>query len=270
MNKISFPKVAHISGRYVYCHCPYHSDTNPSLAIRITEEDFGQCKCYSCGRKGKINKNMLDKIIKNNGVKRSRYKPISDWFSIWKETRDIDIHKYSYEWLEIGMGIYRGGPFSIPMYDLEDKKLVFCGLQLRDRLQGGRKWTVPGSSLGVFLNVNSFLQDKSNLLFILEGPSDLACFNKHFSHLGKRIARPSCNSCTSLIQNIVEMYHSGGGKSIFVIGDNDKPGIEGANRLADKLGGTTIYPEQNDFSDWVYKNGSLDVEIKLRESIKNG
>lgn len=134
--------------------------------------------------------------------------------------------------LGIGYDIHKGWWF-FPMFD-GDRRPV----GLRYRLLDGRKYSLKGGREGVFL---SNLKVESDLILLPEGPTDTAAALS----LGFRaIGRPSCLTGGAFVERLTEGESP---QNVVVIADSDTPGIEGALRLRDRIGGVVISPR--DYKD---------------------
>ena len=113
---------------------------------------------------------------------------------------------------------FQQAAYSFPMQRHENRLI---GIRMRN-LQG-KKWAVKGSKQGLF--VPSQLTGKGGLV-ICEGPTDTGVMlDMNFDAIG----RPSCNSGTELIKEIV------GGRHVAIMADCDGPGLDGAERLCFSL-----------------------------------
>lgn len=99
-------------------------------------------------------------------------------------------------------------------------------LGIRLRRPNGRKFAVPGSHEGLFLPTQF---PASNRLIVCEGPTDTAAILQ----LGvAAVGRPSC---VGGIREVSEMVKRAAWPEVVVMGDNDEPGLRGAEALASTL-----------------------------------
>ena len=97
---------------------------------------------------------------------------------------------------------------------------------IRLRYPEGRKLCVRGSSQGLFLPAQIA---EESVLWICEGPTDTAAL---LSLELPAVGRPNCQGGTRLL---VELTRRRRPRKIVLVADRDKPGMEGANRLASTL-----------------------------------
>lgn len=156
----------------------------------------------------------------------------------------------------LGVG-WDGEAWTFPMSDGKDV------IGIRRRFTNGSKVSVKGSSTGLFVPTGL----SEGLLIITEGPSDCAAaLDLGFDAIG----RPSCNSRVDMTVKFAR-----GRDEVVIIGDNDKPGRQGAETLASRLvlhcAVKLIFPPVKDLRQWL-KNGltpsKLAQEIESVEPIK--
>ena len=96
---------------------------------------------------------------------------------------------------------------------------------IRLRADNGKKWAITGSRQGLFIpNV-----EPQPLVFICEGPTDTAAALT----LGLfAIGRPSCQGCHDHLRTALKRM---GVRRVVLTSDNDTPGINGAQKLANDL-----------------------------------
>lgn len=98
------------------------------------------------------------------------------------------------------------------------------GIRLRN--DAGHKWAVRGSKQGLFITSNPAPQTA----FVCEGPTDTAAILT----LGLwAVGRPSCLGGNDHLKLFLKRR---GVKQAVLLADNDKPGIQGAQRLASEIG----------------------------------
>ena len=120
----------------------------------------------------------------------------------------------------LGLG-WSGTEWTFPMHDAVG---VICGIQKRPFR--GKKWSVKGSRMGLFLPADL---DPGEQLFVLEGASDTAAFlDLGFAAIG----RPSCSTGVKLITRYVREHQV---RTVVVVADADGPGRRGAQRLVPQL-----------------------------------
>ena len=111
-----------------------------------------------------------------------------------------------------------GGAWTFPMFDADGKTIG-----IHRRLPNGRKLSVKGSRLGLFMPLQ--VPDKDPLV-ITEGLSDaLAAANLWCAAIG----RPSCSAGLEMIKVIAE------NRDVVIVGDQDIAGRRGAYDLANSL-----------------------------------
>ena len=122
---------------------------------------------------------------------------------------------------ELGTQCRGAGCFTFPMRDSNGKVI---GIRLR--APDGYKFAVSGSRNGLF--VPDDLDGKERLL-ITEGPTDCAALlDLDFQAIG----RPSCNTGTRLITNLVQRHHP---SEVVIVADGDPVGLRGAESLSSVL-----------------------------------
>lgn len=120
-----------------------------------------------------------------------------------------------------GVG-WTGREWSFPMFDAEHQCI---GIRLRRQITGrpDAKYSVRGGKEGLFLPVGIAGPRE---LFITEGPTDAcAVFQRGIETIG----RPNCQGGAHLVAKLAH------GRDVVVVADNDRPGIEGAQCLAELL-----------------------------------
>ena len=111
------------------------------------------------------------------------------------------------------------GHLWVPMFD-DLRRLI--GILVR--AQDGKKWAITGSHNGLFIPDN--WRHSADPLLVCEGPTDTAAA----LDLGyDAIGRPSCNGGRAFL---VKMCVA---RDVVIVEDNDKPGQDGAERLAENL-----------------------------------
>lgn len=124
---------------------------------------------------------------------------------------------------------------------------------IRRRFPNGRKVSLTGSKTGLFIPADL---SPEGLLLICEGPTDTAAaLDLGFYAIG----RPNCSSCVDMTTRFAK------GRKVVIIGDNDKPGRAGVEKLAGKLllhcpSVKIIYPP----------NGTKDLRQWLQAGLTSG
>ena len=147
--------------------------------------------------------------------------------------------------------------FTFPMTSAEGRVIG-----IRRRFPNDRKFSVTGSKTGLFIPADLSAE---GLLLICEGPTDTAAaIDLGFAAIG----RPNCNSKVKMTIEFCK-----GRSELIIIGDNDKIGRDGAEKLAGKLllycsSVKIIYPPDTvkDLRQWL--QGGLTSE-KLQKIIEN-
>ena len=164
--------------------------------------------------------------------------------------------------LRLGIG-WTGKAWSFPMRDGSEQVI---GIRLRG--PSGRKWSVKGSSSGLFVPTQI---GHPSTLFLAEGPTDTAAA----LDLGiPAIGRPNCSGGAEFVRGICRRL---GVKHLVIVADRDRPGREGAERLARQLRVfvsklTQIEPPSpfNDLRDWLL-GGSRNADVlQLTEDLRGG
>lgn len=115
-------------------------------------------------------------------------------------------------------------PHNAWAFPMRDGQGGMVGVRLRN--DAGKKWAVRGSRSGIFVPVGVTPQD---VALICEGPTDTAAA---LSIGYWAIGRPSCNQGA---REIHATLVRAGVKRMVIVGDNDKPGIQGAQRVASEI-----------------------------------
>ena len=170
----------------------------------------------------------------------------------------FDGHPDMQEGLAFGLGL-DGASFAAldVRYDAAKECMSFpmrnpqgeiTGLRYR-HLATGRKWSEKGSRDGLFMPREP---ERTEHLVITEGPTDTAAALS----LGlNAVGRSSCLSGVSLIRDLV---HARQIRRVTIVADRDRPGMDGAHRLAAALpvlSRILVPPEGiKDMRDW-YRQG---------------
>jgi len=128
----------------------------------------------------------------------------------------LGVSSQSLKRLNVG---WDGEAYTFPMSNAQGRIIG-----IRRRFPNGRKTSLTGSETGLFVPRG---RAGSELLLICEGPTDAAvALDLGFDCIG----RPNCNSKIDMIVEYCRRC-----SEIIIIGDNDKAGRDGAERLADTL-----------------------------------
>lgn len=133
--------------------------------------------------------------------------------------------------------------WAFPMMDAYQEVI---GIRLR--AEDGRKWAVPGSRQGLF--IPSYAPETT--AYITEGPTDTAAALS----IGLfAIGRPSCNCGSDHIRTFCRLN---GVHRLVMVADNDKPGIEGAKKIATdvRLPYVIFIPPAKDLREFVQAGGN--------------
>ena len=147
---------------------------------------------------------------------------------------------------------WTGKAYTFPMSDQGGKIIG-----IRTRFPNGTKRCVKGSRTGLFIPEGL---SKSDLLLILEGESDTAAaLDLGFNGVG----RPGCGQATQMLRSFCKSWDE-----VVIVGDNDGPGRQGAEKLARSLAlyckqAKVIYPPQGvkDIRQWL-KGGTTHEEVR--------
>lgn len=264
-------RVAHIGKSHVYCRCPLHEDTRPSVEITLEGDYEGRAYCFSCNRVWQLNKGDVEKLKKLTPKKAQTEKNFYNALPIStdpKATQKLaDKWKVKHKIIqELGIK-WKDGKYLIPMYDLQgfyDNRILqspfnLCGIQCQ--CEDGFKFCMEGSQLGLFLPI---VGAPPTNLFITEGCSDLAAvLDLGFPAIG----RPNCNSCVDLLISFLELYPKG---KYTVLADSDPAGMSGAidlcNKWNEKHPNKMTYvccPQGNDVREYVSLVGKVEAKRYL-------
>lgn len=115
---------------------------------------------------------------------------------------------------------------------------------IRIRTSQGKKWAYPGSRNGLFFPKSLTGIDP---LIICEGPTDTAAaLDLGFDAIG----RPNCNGALEWCLDVSK------GRALAIFADNDGPGLDGANKLAEwavrqcKSVKVAVAPYRKDLREW--------------------
>ena len=231
----------------VWCYCIYHKDTvRPNLSISLLDKYYGKCKCWACGKGGQLSYAQMDKLLLSRSVvyKNNKANLQTMWVQFAESCHD-NLQKFpllklglvkeldvSIKSLDDWLVGYDGSSFTIPMFreDLPEyyRENGFCGIQRR--FSDGSKRCVTGSRLGLMYATQYIESDGE--IFICEGFSDgISVYDLGFNSL----ARPHCRYAEGIKDFFEDVLE--GTQTVIIIPDNDTVGIEGAEKLQDKLEG---------------------------------
>lgn len=194
-------------------------------------------------------------------VQPEEYEP-DEWWSMRAQDCHKEMQEYQWQHLEEqtkckrqGLAMLEAGwsaKKSAYTFPMRDSKGRVIGIRLR--YPNGSKSSVKTSRNGLFF-CPSF--DPKQRVFVTEGPTDTAAL----LGLGlQAVGRPSCNSGGAALSQLL-----GYGAKVVVVADCDKPGREGANKIAATLKRTcrtirVIEPLRgSDACDWVADGATADV-----------
>jgi len=253
----------------IWCRCCFHyPDKDASLLISKTGEFSGFYKCFGCGAFGPAKDLGLD-ITSKAYKKEHKYPNPIDWkrLSYSYEQRVINEFRYNImqnKWdvsiktlkaIQLG---WSGEAFTFP---LRNENFEIIGIQ-RQFLNGSKK-AVNGSKLGLVIPNDI---DFNQVVIVCEGVHDAAVvYDLGF----QSIARPGANAVVSTTVKLLE------GCTVLIIPDNDKVGIDGANKLAKKLEKVSRISVMNvenfngekDAALWVEKQGKSQVRDVFKRTI---
>lgn len=171
--------------------------------------------------------------------------------------RDIGVSVTSLKRLFAGWSSANNG-LTFPMFRYK-RRLI----GIRIRTVTGKKFAIRGSKQGLFLP-DGWDENPNKGLVICEGPTDTAAA----LDLGlDAIGRPSCMGGTDLIVEAV------GKRPVAIMADSDGPGMDGANRLAERLRGFNkqvriVVPEYKDLRNWKINGATYDDVVGAIRSAK--
>jgi hypothetical protein len=143
-------------------------------------------------------------------------------------------------------------------FPMRDATGAIVGLRLR--AEDGRKWAVRGGHEGLFVPDTP----PEKVLALCEGPTDTAAALTLGLHA---IGRPSC---TGAVVQTVEFIRRGRYGRVVLVPDKDRPGREGAARLARELPVpyATVIPPAKDLRAWVAQGAKREAfDTVLRHAI---
>jgi len=149
--------------------------------------------------------------------------------------------------------------WGFPMRDAERR---ITGVRLR--YPGGMKRSLKGGRDGLFIPTGAV---DASCCMITEGPTDCAAaLDLGFYAVG----RPSCQSGNRIVQQFIAGNKI---KRVVIVADNDKPGIEGGERLQAMLGVLSVIyvPPAKDLREFVKIGGTHRViQAAINDMIWDG
>jgi phage/plasmid primase-like uncharacterized protein len=131
---------------------------------------------------------------------------------------------------------------------------------VRLRANDGRKWAVRGSRQGIFLPET----EPQRRVYVCEGPTDTAAALT----IGLfAVGRPSCNCGGAEIRTACQRL---GIREAVIVADNDRPGLQGAARVAGELGvkACIFVPPAKDIREFVQLGGTRQlIESELKNTV---
>ncbi len=211
-------------------------------------------------------KDMPKKVEYHKQIKPQRPVNLKRTWESWSSMTDDDDIKtcalrlgVSSESLsDLGMAwAWQYGAWAFPM---RDGAGGVVGIRLRG--ETGKKWAVAGSRQGVFMP--TAWPESTQVALICEGPTDTAAA---LSIGFKAIGRPSCLGCEAMVAETCRRFSV---RRLVIVSDNDGPGRQGAQKLADslKLPWKIIVPPAKDMRAWVQAGATKDlVECVINQKL---
>jgi hypothetical protein len=147
----------------------------------------------------------------------------------WGRTNSLDRLREFAEKLGVqlfalmALGCTWAQPYNAWAFPMFDGRGCMVGIRLRS--ESGHKWAVAGSRQGIFVPQC----DRKPRVYLTEGPTDTAAVIS----LGMfAIGRPSCQCGAIDVAATLEAF---GAREAVIVADSDRPGLEGAQRLAGAL-----------------------------------
>lgn len=228
----------------VWSYCCFHKDTvRPNLSISLLDKYYGRYKCWACPAEGYLTKEQMGELNLSNTVYKNDRGNLQTRWKQFTESCYDNLQKYpllklgltkelnvSIKSLDDWMVGYDGNAFTLPMFreDLSEYNLQngFCGIQRR--FPDGSKRCVTGSRLGLMYAWEHVESDGG--IFICEGFSDgISVYDLGFNSM----SRPHCRHVEGIGTFIEDALE--GVETVIIIPDNDTVGMEGAEKLREKL-----------------------------------
>lgn len=277
MNRIRAEDILHKlrkvrkSGKgWVSC-CPAHDDRRPSLSIADGDRGlllhcFTGCSIEQVKQAlGLDNYRPIAPIIRRAPA----IEPSIDFEGMFRKW-ERDTEHYFLDGFAMTLGVdtdaleaigcaWTGKAWAFPM---RGGRGQIIGIRLRDC--AGGKWAVKGSKQGLFIPSKYPYCVNDALLFIVEGPTDLAAAMT----MGLwAIGRPSCQGQESLTSDFIRSKKTHG---VVVVSDNDQPGLVGARKLQDSLPRRSCIwtPPTKDMREYALNGGSaMMIESSIRDIV---
>ena len=231
------------------CCCPFHREKSPSFVLYRD----GHFHCFGCSAHG----NIVGYVMRRDGIsardalerlnisKPAPFRPAPSLETklleggdamIERWTRDTLRHHYADLSERLGVSVDSLKWFSACWakehnawaFPMRNRWLQIVGIRLR-RLDGD-KFSVRGGHEGLFIPG----RQSGPRLFIVEGPTDAAAGLT----MGLwTIGRPNCSGAvreTSLYIKNQKPAH------VVIVSDNDKPGLDGSDRLKEAIDGVRV------------------------------
>jgi DNA primase len=257
-------RVAKITNKRAYCYCCFHKDSKPSLEIKLEGEHLGEYYCYSCGKAGILSPILLSQLLekKKNNKKIDKRVAEIDWNRLdYKYTQDI-------EWLKnnkpfdvsesILFDLHCGWDGETWTFPMRDRYNNIIGIQRR--FKDGFKSMVEGSRLGIFIPQ---IELDYNQIFVCEGVSDTTTILDMGYYA---IGRPNNQYGDDIIKSWLSDW-----ARVYIMADNDKPGITGAMVLAKYIGISedhVLIPKMKDIREQTDEYGEEQTKCWINERIK--
>jgi len=208
--------------------CLIAEDGSAAICQRITEGSAKRCgdagwlhilEDRHNGHRLRVNRRRVMKSVSIGGEQSRDFRQLAKQYQEQLMTKQLDVltdslgvSVESLKRLNIG---WDGKAYTFPMSN-DFGKII----GIRRRFPSGRKVSIKGSKTGLFIPRGL---STDGFLLVCEGPTDTAAaLDLGFSAIG----RPNCNSKVEMTANLVK------GRIVVIVGDNDKVGHTGSERLA--------------------------------------
>lgn len=216
-------KVINCSNGIYHCICPCHDDNKPSLDIapgdiKVVEDCKAGCKHSDIANKIGVPQEQwyydyYDK--KQDGFNSFQYKEKRKMYIESREKRKIEaIYNY----------FFRNGQYAFTKVRLQGKRIIYGRVENERFIYGLSRNKPRKSYRAVYGNLRDIKKaiDDNKPIFIVEGEKDVDTLTKHgytsFTYGG-------VNDWQSDFAELVN------GAMVIILADNDKPGIDVANRI---------------------------------------
>jgi len=155
------------------------------------------------------------------------------------------------------LGAAYAEPFHAYAFPMRHPSGKLAGIRLRD--DAGKKWAVRGSKAGLFIPFDAGKRLPWSPLFVCEGPTDTAAaLSLGFFAVG----RPACLGQEEMVMAVIREFHP---QQIIVCYDNDRPGIQGANKLIQLIRRPVIrfVPPAKDLRQFVTLGGTKELVLSI-------